>query len=125
MMMLQNMAQTLWLRAYIGLAAASLSLALVWQSLALPNSTVQTFPMHFYQHMIGTLDGRSCPSYPVCSQYGKQAMQDYNVLFASWLIFDRLIHEGGDLQRGPWLIVDGEMRLNDPLERNAFWLKIH
>jgi hypothetical protein len=52
-------------------------------------------------------------------------MQDYNVLVASWLILDRLIHEGDDLQRGPWLIVDGQMRLNDPLERNAFWLNMH
>jgi len=107
------------------LAAASLSLAFAWQALALPSSTIQAFPMYFYQHIIGSLDGRSCPSYPVCSEYAREAMQHYDVLFASWLILDRLIHEGDDLQRGPWLIVDGQMRLNDPLDRNAFWLNMH
>ncbi len=111
-----------FMRVYLSLALASLLLSLVWQDMLFPVTTAQAFPIHFYQHAITSLDGRSCPSYPSCSEYARQSLQDYNLLLASWLILDRLIHEGGDLQRGPRLIVDGQMRLNDPLERNAFWL---
>jgi len=113
------------MRVYLALATASLALAMLWQSLLLPATTTQTLPIFFYQHLIGSLDGRSCPSYPVCSVYTHQAMQHYGLLLGSWLMLDRLIHEGDDLQRGPWIIVDGKMRLHDPLERNAFWLDIH
>ena len=114
-----------FIQTYLGLAGISLLLAIFWmQSIDSPSTTPQTFPTHFYQHIVGTLDGRSCSSYPVCSQYASQAMQQYGLLFGSWLTLDRLIHEADDLQRGPWIYVDGEARLNDPIERNAFWLEI-
>jgi len=110
-------------RAYLCLAAASLILAIAWhQSFDIPATKPQAFPSHFYQHAIGTLDGRSCPSYPVCSQYATQAMHQYGLLFGSWLALDRLIHEGDDLRLGPWLFLEGDVRLNDPVARNAFWL---
>ncbi|MDQ6998538.1 MAG: membrane protein insertion efficiency factor YidD [Mariprofundus sp.] len=110
-------------RIYLPLAGASLCLAIGWmQTFHTSPVTPQSFPAYFYQHVIGSLDGRSCPSFPVCSQYAAQATHQYGLLIGSWLTLDRLIHEGGDLQSGPWLYVDGKERLNDPIERNAFWL---
>lgn len=107
---------------YLSLAAASLLLASLWQGLRLPADVPQLFPLHFYQHVVGDLDGRSCPSYPVCSAYSRQAFAEQGWLVGSWLMLDRLIHESDDLKRGPWIVFGGETRLHDPLRRNSFWL---
>jgi len=112
-----------YFRLYLYLAAASMCLAIGWmQTFHTSPIPPQSFPAHFYQHAIGSLDGRACPSFPVCSQYAAQATHQYGLLIGSWLTLDRLIHEADDLQFGPWLYVDGIERLNDSLERNAFWL---
>jgi len=98
----------------------------VWQSMRFPVTTPQSFAIHFYQHGLGHLDGRNCPSYPVCSVYSRQAFQTHNWLLASWLTIDRLIHENDDLKqhsgKGHMIVFEGEQRLYDPLERNDFWL---
>jgi putative component of membrane protein insertase Oxa1/YidC/SpoIIIJ protein YidD len=112
------------LRLYIWLAGASLGTALLWQHLVLPASSPQGFAIHFYQHVLGRIDGRPCPSYPVCSLYARQALHEHGLLLGSWLIVDRLIHEGGDLQGGSWRIIEGEKRLYDPLWRNDFWMGV-
>ena len=113
-------------RIYLALATFSLLLSLLWRGFALPSTTIPDgFPVAFYQHVIGEIDGRSCPSYPVCSLYAKQSLARYGALIGSWLMLDRLIHEADDLHRGPWLLIDGEKRLNDPLRRNAGWLTEH
>lgn len=109
-------------RLYGVLASAALLLSMLWQAMGLPASTPAGFPVVFYQHGIGHLDGRSCPSYPVCSAYARQAVARHGLLLGSWMALDRLIHETDDLHRGPWVRVDGEIRLNDSLERNSFWL---
>ena len=54
------------IRLYAGLAGASLAVALLWQALAVPTTTPQQIVMHFYQHVLRQIDGRACPSYPVC-----------------------------------------------------------
>jgi len=110
------------LRIYMVLAASALILALGWRSIGLPTSSPQLFGINFYQHVVGDMDGRSCPSYPVCSLYAKQAFSQHGWLIGSWLMLDRLIHEADDLQHGPWIVVKGETRLHDPLSRNSFWL---
>jgi len=79
--------------------------------------------MHFYRHGIGQMDGRSCPSYPVCSLYAAQAVNQYGLLVGSWLAMDRIIHEHDDIQHCNWFRINGEERLYDPVARNAFWLK--
>ncbi len=111
------------LRVYMPLALASVLFAWLWRGFGLPVSTPQTFPVYFYQHVIGELDGRSCPSYPVCSVYARQAVGEYGLLLGSWLALDRLIHEADDVRRGPWLVYEGERRLNDSLQRNTSWLR--
>jgi len=111
-------------RVYVILALASLLTAMLWQEMMFPVAKPEVFPAHFYQSVIGIHDGRACSSYPVCSRYANQAVHQYGLLFGSWLSMDRLIHEADDLQRGPWVFVDGKPRLNDPLKRNAFWLHL-
>ena len=107
---------------YVGLAISSLLLGLFWKNFDLPTSSPQGFSIYFYQHVLGHLDGRACPAYPVCSVYAKQAIAEHGPLLGSWLMIDRLIHETNDLHVGPWINWKGETRLYDPLRRNDFWL---
>jgi len=96
--------------------------ASIEQQLHLPTTTPQSFPIHIYQHVLGTVDGRSCPSYPVCSVYARQAFQRHGWLIASWLTLDRLIHEADDAHAHHTLKFEGQTRLDDTLQRNDFWL---
>jgi len=112
------------LKIYACLSLASLFVALILT--ATPNQsgvTALQAPLYLYQRMVGHLDGRPCPSFPVCSLYAKQALTLHGPLWGSWLMLDRLIHEADDVRRGPWTVaVDGK-RLYDPLSRNDFWFK--
>jgi len=110
-------------RVYAAIAAAALALAMLWYLLLPPQSGVTAMPMHVYRNLVGELDGRACPSWPVCSLYTTQALARYGALIGSWLALDRIIHEHDDLRRGPWVIVAGRERLYDPLARNDFWLR--
>jgi hypothetical protein len=111
------------LRIYFSLAILSLLLGLFWKNFDLPPTTPQGFGIGFYQHVLGHLDGRACPAYPVCSAYAREAIQTHGALVGSWLMIDRLIHETSDLSVGPWINWKGEKRLYDPLKRNDFWLE--
>ncbi len=114
------------MRWYAILALASLLMAGAWQTMRFPVTSPQSFVIHFYQHGLGHLDGRSCPSYPVCSAYAREAFQRHGWLVGSWLVMDRLIHEADDLKKnsaiGHMIVWQGERRLYDPLSRNDFWL---
>ncbi len=103
------------------LALFSAIAACLWHGW-LPPATPAGFPMAFYRNVLGTLDGRACPSYPVCSRYASQAIERHGLLLGSWLALDRLIHESDDLSRGPWIRDREARRLYDPLSRNDFWL---
>ncbi len=109
-------------RLYGILALASFGLAMLWQSILPAMNSPESFFMHFYRNGIGQMDGRACPSYPVCSLYAAQAVQQHGLLVGSWLAMDRIIHEHDDIEHGHWLTIDGEERLFDPLSRNDFWL---
>jgi len=104
------------------MAAGSLALNLAWLNLSFPASEPDQFPLLFYQRIITGLDGRQCPSYPVCSLYASQAIDKHGLLLGSWFMLDRLIHEADDLRLGSWIMIDGQKRLNDSLMRNDYWL---
>lgn len=107
------------------LAAASLGVAMLLPPPAQGRAvSVGESPLYVYQQLIGPHDGRVCPSFPVCSLYARQALQAHGLLVGSWLMLDRLIHEGGDMQDGPWLLAADGKRLYDPLGRNDDWLKV-
>ncbi len=107
---------------YAILALCSFGFAMLWQSKLPAITGPEHFLMSFYRNAIGQMDGRACPSYPVCSLYAAQAVQKHGLLLGSWLAMDRMIHEHDDIQDGNWLIIHGEKRLYDPLSRNDFWL---
>jgi len=108
---------------YLGLGLMSLMASMVWQNMRIPSTTPQGFAIQFYQQTLGPLDGRSCPSYPVCSVYARQAYAQHGWLLASWLVMDRLIHEADDVHANHTVVFEGEKRFYDPLERNDFWLR--
>lgn len=111
------------IKGYTAMAAASGLLMLLW-SVWMPLIVGPgAFPVSFYRNVVGALDGRFCPSYPVCSVYAGQAIEQYGLLFGSWLTMDRLIHEADDIHGGHQLRIDGELRLFDPLQRNDILLK--
>ena len=111
---------------YMMMALLSLLLAGLWHRMHFPVLAPQGFAVHFYQRVMDGVDGRSCPSYPVCSDYAQQALQKHGWLLGSWLLLDRLIHEHDDLaqggKKGHMVVLKGEKRLYDPLSRNDFWL---
>jgi hypothetical protein len=108
---------------YAVLAAASLPVAWLWGRAGLPPHNPAAFPIQFYQRVIGPVDGRRCPSDPVCSRYAREAIAAHGLLIGSWLTLDRLIHEGGDARDSRRVLVDGQRRVEDPLARNDFWLR--
>jgi len=110
------------LKIYACLSLASFCVGLILTATPSRSGvTALQAPLYLYQPTAGHLDGRPCPSFPVCSLYAKQALTLHGPLLGSWLVLDRLIHEADDVRRGPWtLAVDGK-RLYDPLSRNDFW----
>ena len=110
-------------RRYALLALGALALAPLWARLGAPPAAPSMLPAAFWQAFVGRVDGRSCPSYPVCSAYAREAIRRHGLLVGSWLALDRLIHEAGELADGPRIRVDGVLRVYDPLQRNDFWLE--
>lgn len=110
------------LMLYLLLVISSLLLTQLWMLRASHTVTSAGVPIHFFQYVARGLDGRSCPSYPVCSLYAKQAIAKHGLLLGSWMMLDRLIHESGDVKNGYVVSINGEKRLYDPLARNDFWL---
>lgn len=108
---------------YVLLATGSLALAVTLPHAPGRVVSAAGAPLYVYQHVVGPHDGRSCPSWPVCSLYARQAFAAHGLLIGSWLMLDRLIHEADDLRRGPWLLAGDGKRLYDPLARNDFWLR--
>ena len=111
-----------FLRLYGLLAAGSLLLASAFP-LHGRGVSAAAAPVWLYQQLAGQVDGRACSSFPVCSLYARQALRRHGLLTGSWLMLDRLIHEGDDLRHGPWILAADGKRLYDPLARNDFWLK--
>lgn len=75
----------------------------------------------FFQKYISPVDGDRCPSYPTCSQYGREAVRKHGVLIGLVMTFDRLIHESDEIQRAPLIRVHESYRYYDPVENNDFW----
>jgi len=113
------------LRYYLLAAGSSFVLAygMFFYGTAHPQGiTPAAIPMLGYQYLMSPVDGRDCPSWPVCSVYAATAIHQHGIMMGSWLMLDRLIHEHDDLRTAPRVLVDGEMRVNDPLARNDVWL---
>lgn len=75
----------------------------------------------FFQTSISPVDGERCPSYPTCSQYGREAVRKHGVVLGLVMTFDRLIHESDEVHSAPLIPVEGSRRYYDPVENNDFW----
>jgi len=81
--------------------------------------------IQFYQgpldHLSAVRTGE-CPMYPSCSQYGLESIQKHGVLIGWIMTMDRLMRCGRDeIRLSPPVIVDGQLKYYDPLEKNDFW----
>jgi len=115
-----------WFSIYACFVVTSFFLSNLWGAMSFPSMSPQSFPITAYQKIIGTKDGIACHSYPVCTVYARHSFEKYGLLFGSWLMIDRLIHEGDDLAgvegNKNVIMVEGVARSYDPLSRNAGWL---
>ena len=76
----------------------------------------------FYKNHISPVDGDRCPSYPTCASYAEQAFQKHGFIMGWMMTVDRLIHEGNEeTSVSPFVYMDGEVRIFDPVENNDFW----
>jgi len=89
---------------------------------ALPGRLIAGPLLAFYRAGPSRLMIHHCPSHPACPAYAAQAVERYGLALGGLMAVDRLIHEGGRLKEGPWVMVRGEVKLDDPLEANTFWL---
>jgi putative component of membrane protein insertase Oxa1/YidC/SpoIIIJ protein YidD len=81
--------------------------------------------IHFYQ---GPLDHLSavrfgeCPMYPHCSQYSLNVFQKHGVILGWFMTCDRLMRCGRDeIDLSPEIVVDGQWKTLDPVDRNDIW----
>jgi hypothetical protein len=78
--------------------------------------------LSLYKNHISPVDGKRCPSYPSCSSYAEQAFKKHGFVMGWMMTVDRLIHEGKEeTSVSPFVVVDGEVKIFDPVENNDFW----
>lgn len=64
----------------------------------------------------------SCPMYPSCSEYSRQAIGKHGHTLGWLMTVDRLLRCGRDETRlAPKIRIDGQLKTFDPLENNDFW----
>jgi putative component of membrane protein insertase Oxa1/YidC/SpoIIIJ protein YidD len=81
--------------------------------------------MAFYDgplnHMVGVRRG-SCPMYPSCSEYSRQAVAAHGAVVGWVMSMDRLLRCGrNELQIAPKALVHGNWKSYDPLAANDGW----
>ena len=77
-----------------------------------------------YLNSLGGVRHGSCPMFPSCSQYSKQAIKKFGVLIGWVMTFDRLLRCGRDeTSRAPSIFIHGAWRSWDPVENNDFWMR--
>jgi putative component of membrane protein insertase Oxa1/YidC/SpoIIIJ protein YidD len=85
--------------------------------------------MRFYQGPLNHLSAvrrGSCPMYPSCSEYSRQAIAKHGFAIGWAMSMDRLMRCGRDeLKNVPRIRVDGEWRYYDPVDANDYWWNSH
>jgi uncharacterized protein len=82
---------------------------------------IASAPILFYQHFLSHQWGRICAYYPSCSNFALQAIQKHGAFLGTVITFDRLQHEANEARTSTPILVDGLMKLYDPLENNDYW----
>jgi len=64
----------------------------------------------------------TCPSYPSCSAYSREAFKKHGLVMGWLMTCDRLIRCGRDeMDISPKVLVNGSEKTYDPVSRNDFW----
>ena len=86
--------------------------------------TELTTAIKLFQRYISPIDGARCNMYPTCSAYALEAVRrEHGPLLGSFIVVDRLYHEGDPIEQQNRIIKYGYYRYYDPLISNTFWLK--
>jgi putative component of membrane protein insertase Oxa1/YidC/SpoIIIJ protein YidD len=85
--------------------------------------------MRFYQGPLNHLSAvrrGSCPMYPSCSEYSRQAVARHGFAVGWAMSMDRLMRCGRDeLKHAPRVYVDGQWLFYDPVDANDYWWDSH
>ncbi len=74
-----------------------------------------------FRDFISPVDGDRCPSVPSCSAYSCLAFEKHG-FFLGWIMtVDRLFHEADEKAVSPLVLVNGRLKILDPVENNDFW----
>jgi hypothetical protein len=87
-------------------------------------SLYSRYPLNIFMRIyraISRVDGNRCSMYPTCSHYAIEAREKHGLLMGIVMTFDRLIHEGNEMDYAPLVEVDDSLRYADPVENNDFW----
>ena len=80
------------------------------------------FLVRLFRTYVSPIDGRHCPMYPSCSQYGLQCFKDHGFFVGMAMTWDRLYRCGRDeLRYCPKIVLDNGIKCYDPVAHNAFW----
>jgi hypothetical protein len=82
---------------------------------------IASAPVRFYQQFLAEQWAPHCAYYPSCSHYAIEAIRKHGAVVGSIMAFDRLQHEGNEARYSPRIIVNGEIKVYDPLENNDNW----
>jgi hypothetical protein len=64
----------------------------------------------------------TCPMYPSCSAYSREAFQKHGFVVGWWMTYDRLLRCGRDeLKLSPRTLVHGRWKVYDPVSHNDWW----
>ncbi len=86
-----------------------------------PFSAVVDFYRGPLDHFSAVRHG-TCPMYPSCSAYAREALDKHGEVIGWMMAHDRLMRCGRDeIHLSPQIRVDGRLRFHDPVERNDFW----
>jgi putative component of membrane protein insertase Oxa1/YidC/SpoIIIJ protein YidD len=93
-----------------------------------PRAEVHSPFLDFYQGPLNHLSAvrrGTCPSYPSCSEYSRQAIAKHGPIIGAMLTTDRLMRCGRDeTKTAPRIYFKGRWLYYDPLENNDFWLSL-
>ena len=88
---------------------------------ASPLSPLGSALIRLYQSGPNRLLPHRCPSQPSCSAYALEAVELHGLIKGAILAADRLMGEHGRLKKGPWVVIQGQRKLYDPLSANTGW----
>ena len=74
-----------------------------------------------WTHGISRVDGPTCPLYPTCSGFARQAVERHGFLLGSIMAADRILRNHADRTSYELVVRRRRARLSDPVSDHDFW----